>query len=228
MQKPVGLHSFVRYVDELCARPEPYIRSLLCPRPVFMYLEKGNGRTTAARYAAVQLAQNHILPFCARTHCLEFNVNGSLAGFRMLADALGPGAGYVNQYDGVAALSLDTAVLTGHLNEACTTEFLDVLASASRHCLLLLFAEKPCPGAERVKNKLCSRMPELVCLPYEPYTPDELAAILQRQLEEQGLFLPCEDAVRKANITTVPELILLQRQLLMPDLLPAQSSASVT
>lgn len=219
MRKPIGVNSFTAYIHNICAAPTPYASGLLCPAPVFLYLPQGGGRTTLARYAAAQFEKARVLPFASRRHLLESTVDGSLAQFRILEDALTCGAGYTNHFDGVAALGLDTDKLCGSLYENCTEAFWDALVRASAHCFLLLFADSPTPAAERVRRTLAARMQNLVCLPYEPYTQTELAAILQTRLQDKGV--PCPDSgtlsalVRKAHTATLPQLDLLEKQLIL-------------
>lgn len=137
----------------------------------------------------------------------------------ILEDSLTCGAGYTNHFDGVAALGLDTDKLCESLHESCTEVFWDTLVRASAHCFLLLFADSPTPAAERVRRTLAARMQNLVCLPYEPYTQTEFAAILQTRLQDKGV--PCPDSstlsalVKKAHTTTMPQLDSLEKQLIL-------------
>ena len=219
MQKPSGVNSFTAYIHNICAAPSPYASGLICPAPVFLYLPQGSGRTTLTRYAAEQFEKARILPFASRSHLLESTVDGSLTQFRILEDSLTCGAGYTNHFDGVAALGLDTDKLCESLHESCTEVFWDTLVRASAHCFLLLFADSPTPAAERVRRTLAARMQNLVCLPYEPYTQTEFAAILQTRLQDKGV--PCPDSstlsalVKKANTTTMPQLDSLEKQLIL-------------
>lgn len=219
MRKPIGVNSFTAYIHDICATPAPYASGLLCPAPVFMYLPRGCGRTTLARYAAAQFEKARILPFVSRSHLLESTADGSLAQFRLIEDALTCGAGYTNHFDGVAALGLDTAKLCESLHETRTDAFFDALAQASAHCFLLLFADSPTPAAERVKHTLAARMQNLVCLPCEPYTQAELTAILQAWLQDKGA--PCPDSkalaalVKEAHVTALPQLDPLEKQLIL-------------
>lgn len=219
MRKPIGVNSFTAYIHNICAAPTPYASGLICPAPVFLYLPQGGGRTTLARYAAAQFEKTRILPFASRSHLLESTVDGSLTQYRILEDALTCGAGYTNHFDGVAALGLDTDKLCGSLYENCTEAFWDALARASAHCFLLLFADSPTPAAERVRRTLAARMQNLVCLPYEPYTQTELAAILQTRLQDKGVSCPDSGTlsalVRKAHTATLPQLDLLEKQLIL-------------
>lgn len=219
MRKPIGVNSFTAYIHNICVAPTPYASGLICPAPVFLYLPQGGGRTTLARYAAAQFEKARILPFASRRHLLESTVDGSLTQYRILEDALTCGAGYTNHFDGVAALGLDTDKLCGSLYENCTEAFWDALVRASAHGFLLLFADSPTPAAERVRRTLAARMQNLVCLPYEPYTQTELAAILQTRLQDKGV--PCPDSgtlsalVRKAHTATLPQLDALEKQLIL-------------
>lgn len=219
MRKPIGVNSLTAYIHDICVTPAPYASGLLRPAPVFLYLPQGGGRTTLARYAAAQFEKARILPFVSRSHLLESTADGSLAQFRLIEDSLTCGAGYTNHFDGVAALGLDTVKLCESLQEACTDAFFDALVQASAHCFLLLFADSPTPASERVKHALTARLQNLVCLPYEPYTQAELAAILQARLQDKGAPCPGSKAltalVKEAHVTTLPQLDPLEKQLIL-------------
>lgn len=210
----IGLHDFARYIDMICQNPAAYAR--MTPAPVLVYLAPGSGRTTAVRYAAEMLREHGILAFCAREPYLELTVDGTAAKQDCAADALGRGAGFVNCYDGVAAL--DLTPLCGHLTEGRTADFLDVLADAAEHALLVLFLDERTARTERMAARLAAVLPGLACVEPAPYTPAELAEILGLRLADKGVAADetaLQAAVRQAGAATVPQLKTAEKQLLL-------------
>lgn len=155
---------------------------------MLLHLDEGNGRTTLLRYMTEVFEDYQVRRFLNLDTCIEERLPPTLNELRMLAMRIGSKAVFANYFSGVIAL--DASGLDKCLNDVeYMNAFRQMVANLREHALLIFFLpEKPYNKAERIEQlleELCEHY--VVNLPACKYSADELGAILDMILAENGI-----------------------------------------
>lgn len=180
---PIGLESLRTAVEEVCAAKHIYSTCRLLPPHMLLNLSQGEGQRTVIRYIARQYRANQIMHFGGLDDYLMFTCDGSLAQLDRMKCQIKSSAVYTNHFEGV--VGIDVSALAQHVNEQQVTQLSDLLQSAGKTAVLVIFSSSvPSSKEQQLMQKIKAVLHRVNEINVGPYTRLELLAILENRIHE--------------------------------------------
>lgn len=211
--KPVGLDAICDIVAANCAK------SGIKPHHMIFHLNSGQGRSTILEYIADMYKINNILNFSTGLdNYLEINFDGTYDNFKRGVEIIHDAAVYSG--DGYKALIgiNGSALLASHRQETQWIKFNSFIKEISKSANLIFFVDcESTKYTDIVINSIKSNVANVDEVFASPYTDDEYAYIIERNIENNGVKIKDLDKfhsvvaniVKAKNIGTVPDAISL-------------------
>ena len=160
-------------------------------------LDAGNGQTTITRYISETLSKNEIRHFGGMDPFLEYILDGTMPQLKQFFGDVRTCAVYTNSFEGVVAI--DITALSKYANEAQTEFFLEEIKKVCRTATVILYTGGiPSRGVLSIVDKLKAAVRNISIIHLDTYTPDELALIAERLLDEYGVSVDESDDFHNA------------------------------
>lgn len=215
--KPVGLNTICDIVETNCAKAEVFKRSAIKPHHLIIHLDLGQGRSTLLEYIVDKYKENGVLDFSSGIDdYLEIDFDGTYNNFRKGVETIHDAAVYSNSFKDV--IGFNASALASHRQETQWTEFNSLIKEISKSANLIFFVNyESTKYDEFVINAIKNNVENVDELFASPYTYDEYAYIIERNIENNGVVIKNLDEfhiaicnfVKVKNIATVKDAISL-------------------
>lgn len=194
---PVGAEEVVSVLAEVCANSDAHKHCGIAPPHFVINLDAGNGQTTFTRYISETLSKNEIRHFGGMDPFLEYILDGTMPQLKQIFGDIPTCAVYTNSFEGVVAI--DITALSKYANEAQTEFFLEEIKKVCRTATVILYTGGiPSRGVLSIVDKLKAAVRNISIIHLDTYTPDELALIAERLLDEYGVSVDESDDFHNA------------------------------
>ncbi len=194
---PVGAEEVVSVLTEVCANSAAHKHCGIAPPHFVINLDEGNGQTTFTRFITETLLKNEIRHFGGMDPFLEYTLDGTMPQLKQVFSDIRTCAVYTNSFEGVVAI--DITSLSKYANEAQAEYFLEEIKKVCRTATVILYTGgTPSRGVLSVIEKLKNMVRNVSIIHLEAYTPNELAYIAERLLDEYGVSVDCSDEFHNA------------------------------
>ena len=194
---PVGAEEVVSVLAEVCANGAAHKHCGIAPPHFVINLDAGNGQTTITRFIAETLSKNEIRHFGGMDLFLEYMLDGTMPQLKQIFGDIRTCAVYTNSFEGVIAI--DITALSKYANEAQAEFFLEEIKKVCRTATVILYTGgTPSRGVLSVVEKLKAAVRNVSIIHLNTYTPDELARIAERLLDEYGVSVDVSDEFHNA------------------------------
>lgn len=187
--KPVGLTAICDTVEANCLKAEVYKRSGLKPHHYIIHLDSGQGRSTVLEYIADMYKAYDILNFeSGLDDYIELSFDGTYNNFRNGVEHVLDAAVYSNNYQGIVGISC--SALAAHRQETQWTEFNTFIKELSKSANLVFFVDyESSKYDELIINEIKNNVPNIDELFETPYTYEEYAYIIEKDIEQKGIMI---------------------------------------
>lgn len=194
---PVGAEEVVFALAEVCANGTAHKHCSIAPPHFVINLDAGNGQTTITKYITETLSRNEIRHFGGMDLFLEYMLDGTMPQLKQVFGDIRTCAVYTNNFEGVVAI--DITALSKYANEAQAEFFLEEIKKVCRTATVILYTGgTPSRGVLSVVDKLKAAVRNVSVIHLDTYTPDELACIAERLLDEYGVSVDVSDEFHNA------------------------------
>lgn len=194
---PVGAEEVVFALAEVCANGAAHKHCSIAPPHFVINLDAGNGQTTITKYITETLSRNEIRHFGGMDLFLEYMLDGTMPQLKQVFGDIRTCAVYTNNFEGVVAI--DITALSKYANEAQAEFFLEEIKKVCRTATVILYTGgTPSRGVLSVVDKLKAAVRNVSVIHLDTYTPDELACIAERLLDEYGVSVDVSDEFHNA------------------------------
>lgn len=158
-------------------------------RHMLLPISEGNGRSTLVRWTAEMLSQSGAHHFPNSEPFLELNIRGGWEALNAAIFEALMSATYTNLFEGIIAI--DITDLNEFVEDERYIEVLKKFIHDHTAALFLFFVEERCEHrVEKALNRILKKNIEV--FPQEPYTSEDLMAILDHALMNLGV---CVEAI---------------------------------
>ena len=209
--KPVGLTSPCKEIEITCRNAHMYKRCGLRPKHYIIPLDSGSGRTTLVEYMTDMYKEAGVLSFsCGLDDYIEISFDGTLQQLKQAFATIDSAAVYTNEYCNI--ISMDISGISSHLGETQFTEFMRNCKRVCEHACVIFFVHTtPNRNEEKLLEKLCETIDNVLRLEVEPYTKDDIRALIIKIITQHGIEIKHEtvfhailmDMVSEFGITSV-------------------------
>ncbi len=200
INKPIGMEPLVSEVKKICENSEVYRLTPCKPNHFIIYLNKGEGRSTALEYISNMFKANGVLDFyTGLDDHIEFTFDGTynnyIEGEQLFEDA----AIYENAF--AAPFGIDAAMLCSHKNEDHWNMFTNMISTKAKSAFFVFFISLiPSKNEEEliktVKKHTKGRITEIVI---PAYSKSDYHSIAIRKVKD--CVTVCEDKKTKTAIS---------------------------
>lgn len=185
--KPIGLATPCKEIESTCSKAHIYNRCGIRPKHYIIPLDSGSGRTTLVEYMTDKYKEAGILSFTSGLDdYIEITLDGTLQQLKQAFAAIDSAAVYTNEYCNV--LGMDISNIASHLSETQFTEFLKNCKRVCDHACVIFFVHStPNRNEEKLLEKLCETVENIKRLEVEPYTRDDMCALIIKNVTEHGI-----------------------------------------
>lgn len=203
--KPIGLKTLCEEIENTCSKADLYKRCNLRPKHWIVPLDSGSGRTTLLEYMTDRYKAAGVLDFmCGLDDYLEITLDGTLQQLKQAFAAIDSAAVYTNEYRNI--IGVDISGIAAHLGEVQLTEFLNNCKQVCEHACVVFFVHtNPSRNEEKLLEKLCETIDTIKRFTVEPYTQDDLCALIVKTIEEHGVEIRNASAFRAVLSDMVSE-----------------------
>lgn len=200
----IGLAPLKDILNGICENGAVYALSYAAPPHFLLNLESGNGQSTVARHIARVYQKANVRRFGGLDAYLEFSLDGTMAQMKQVFGDIKSCAVYTNEYEGVVAL--DISALAAHINEAQADVFLREIKKISAFATCVFFITSGVQRhAPRLAEKLCEAVENVEIVALAPYTRRELAAMIERKINERGIEIEENSNFRECVLVRLAE-----------------------
>ena len=190
----IGLGVLSQEIESICRCSPLKAR----PRHFIIPLDPGSGRTTVIQHMADKLRSAGILDFTGGLDdYLEITLDGTLSQLRQAFRTIDSAAVYANEYRGI--IGMDISKISDHLCETQCIEFMENCKKVCAHAWVVFFVHAvPDRKEAKLLAKLCDTVGNIKYLTVEPYTQDDLCALIIKNVSGQGVEIKNAAAFRSA------------------------------
>lgn len=213
--KPIGLATPCQEIENTCNKVHMYKRCGLRPKHYIIPLDSGFGRTTLVEYMTEKYKEAGVLNFnSGLDDYIEITFDGTLQQLKQAFAAIDSAAVYTNEYCNI--ISMDISGISAHLGETQLTEFMKNCKRVCEHACVIFFVHTtPTRNEKTLVGKLCETIDNIKYLEVEPYTKEDICALVIKTVEEHGIEIKHEnvfcaalaDVVLEFCITSVKDAI---------------------
>ena len=203
--RPVGLSTPCKEIEDTCRKAHMYRRCGLRPMHYIIPLDSGSGRTTLVEYMTDKYKEAGVLCFASGLDdYIEVTFDGTLQQLKKAFAAIDSAAVYTNEYRNIVAM--DISGISAHLGETQLSEFLKNCRRVCSHACAVFFVHStPCRNEEKLLEKLTETVDNIRRLEVEPYTRNDMCALITRTLSERGVKISHAAAFQAALARLVSE-----------------------
>lgn len=203
--KPIGLTTPCKEIESTCNKAHIYKRCGLRPKHYIIPLNSGSGRTTLIEYMTNKYKEAGVLDFTSGLDdYIEITLDGTLQQLKQAFTAIDSAAVYTNEYCNI--LSMDISSIASHLSETQFTELLKNCKRVCDHACVIFFVHStPNRNEEKLLEKLCETIDNIKRLEVEPYTKDDMCALIIKTVAEHGIEIKHEEMFRTVMADMVSE-----------------------
>ena len=203
--KPIGLATPCAEIETACNEAHMYKRCGLRPSHLVVPLDSGAGRTTFVEYMTDMYKEAGVLDFTSGLDdYIEITFDGTLAQLKQAFASIDAAAVYTNEYSSI--VSMDISNLASHLGE---TQFAEFLKNCKRvcesACVVFFIHTMPSRNEERLLEKLLETVDNIKRLNVEPYTKDDMCALVEKIVIEHGIEIEHEKIFRAVLSDVITE-----------------------
>lgn len=205
IMKPIGLATPCKEIESTCSRAHLYKRCGLRPKHYIIPLDAGSGRTTLVEYMTDMYKKAGVLSFTSGLDdYLEITFDGTLHQLKQAFAAIESAAVYTNEYCNV--IGMDISGLSSHLGETQLTELMKNCKRVCEYACVIFFVHTtPNRNEEKLLEKLCETVDNIKRLAVEPYTKDDMCALVIKTIAEHGIEIRHETVFRSVLLDMVSE-----------------------
>lgn len=191
--KPIGLTTPCKEIESTCSRANMYKQCGLRPKHYIIPLDSGSGRTTLIEYMTDRYKEAGILSFTSGLDdYIEITFDGTLPQLRQAFAEIDAAAVYTNEYNNI--ISMDISGISSHLGETQLTEFINNCKRVCAHACVIFFVHStPNRNEEKLLDKLCETVDNIKRLEVEPYTKEDICALIVKAVEMHGIEIKHEN-----------------------------------
>ncbi len=203
--KPIGLKIPCAEIESICSKAHMYKRCSLRPKNYIIPLDSGSGRTTFIEYMTEKYKEAGVLNFTsALDDYIEITFDGTLQQLQQAFAAIDSAAVYTNEYCNI--IGMDISNIASHLGETQFTEFMKKCERICNHACVVFFVHTvPNRNEEKLLDKLTHVIDNLKRLDVEPYTKDDMCALIIKSITEHGIEIQHEALFRTVLSDMVSE-----------------------
>lgn len=203
--RPIGLTTPCDEIESTCSKAHMYKRCGLRPQHFIIPLDSGSGRTTFIEYMTDKYKEAGVLDFTSGLDdYIEITLDGTLQQLKQAFAAIDSAAVYTNEYCNI--LGLDISGIASHLSETQCAEFLKNCKRVCEHACVIFFVHStPNRNEEKLLEKLCETVDNIKRLEVEPYTKDNMCALIIKAVAEYGIEIRHEKVFRTVMADMVSE-----------------------
>lgn len=182
-----------------------YKRCGLRPKHYIIPLDSGSGRTTLVEYMTDKYKEAGVLSFSSGLDdYIEIAFDGSLQQLKQAFAAIDSAAVYTNEYCNI--IGMDISGISAHLGETQLSEFMRNCKRVCEHACVIFFVHTaPNRNEEKLLEKLCETVDNIKRLEVEPYTKEDVCALIIKTVEEHGIEIKHENVFRAVLADMVSE-----------------------
>ena len=187
--KPIGLITPCKEIESTCSKAHMYKRCGLRPKHYIIPLDSGSGRTTLIEYMTDRYKEAGVLSFTSGIDdYIEIAFDGTLQQLKRAFAAIDAAAVYTNEYHNI--ISMDISGISSHLGETQLTEFMKNCKRVCEHACVVFFVHTtPNRNEEKLLEKLCETIDNIERLVVEPYTKEDMCALIIKIIAEHGIVI---------------------------------------
>ena len=145
---------------------------------------------------------------------IEIVFDGTLQQLKQAFAAIDSAAVYTNEYCNI--IGMDISGISSHLGETQLTEFMKNCKRVCEHACVVFFVHTtPNRNEEKLLEKLCETVDNIKRLEVEPYTRDDMCALIIKTIAQHGIEINHEtvfhavlsDMISEFGITNVKDAI---------------------
>ncbi len=203
--KPIGLATPCEEIDRTCSKAQMYKWCGLRPKHYIIPLDPGSGRTTLVEYMTDKYKEAGVLSFTSGLDDnIEIAFDGTLQQLKQAFAAIDSAAVYTNEYCNI--IGMDISGISAHLGETQLTEFLKNCKRVCEHACVIFFVHTiPSKNEEKLLEKLCETIDNIKRIVVEPYTKDDICALILKTIAERGIMVKNSTVFRAALSDIVSE-----------------------
>ena len=213
--KPIGLFTPCKEIESTCSKAHLYKRCGLRPNHYIIPLDSGSGRTTLIEYMIDKYKEAGVLSFTSGLDdYLEITFDGTLPQLKQAFASIDAAAVYTNEYCNI--IGMDISSISSHLGETQLTELLKNCKRVCEHACVIFFVHSiPNRNEEKLLEKICDTVDNIKRLEVEPYTRDDICALIIKKVTEHGIeirheaiiFADLFNMVSEFNIVSIKDAI---------------------
>jgi hypothetical protein len=203
--KPIGLETPCKEIESTCNNAHMYKRCGLRPKHYIIPLDSGYGRTTLVEYMTDKYKEAGVLSFTSGLDdYIEIAFDGSLQQLKQAFAAIDSAAVYTNEYCNI--IGMDISGISAHLGETQLSEFMKNCKRVCEYACVIFFVHTaPNRNEEKLLEKLCETVDNIKRLEVEPYTKEDICALIIKTVEEHGIEIKHENVFRAVLADMVSE-----------------------
>ena len=203
--RPIGLNAICKEVERTCKNANIYKWSGLRPKHFVIPLDPGSGRTTLTRFIAESYKKARVFNFSSGIDdYIEIAFDGTLLQLKQAFETIDSAGVYANDYSGI--VSMDIYKLSSHLGEKQSTCFIDYCKQLCNHATVIFFVHAaPDKNEETLVRKICENINNIKRFTAEPYTRDDICALIIKTLTQYGIEINNVDLFKERLSTFVTE-----------------------
>lgn len=185
--KPIGLDALCKEIESVCSKSHMYKKCGLRPKHYIVPLDSGSGRTTLIEYMTDKYKEAGVLNFTSGLDdYIEITFDGTFHQLKQAFAAIDSAAIYTNEYSNI--IGMDISGISAHLGETQFTEFIKNCKKVCEHACVIFFVHTtPSRNEEKLLEKLCETIDNIKRLKIEPYTKEDMCALIIKTVTEHGV-----------------------------------------
>ena len=213
--KPIGLSTPCKEIESTCSKAHMYKRCGLRSKHYIIPLDSGSGRTTLIEYMTDMYKKAGVLSFSSGLDdYIEIAFDGTLQQLKQAFADIDSAAVYCNEYCNI--IGMDISGISTHLGETQLIEFMKKCKRVCEYaCVIFFVHSNPNRNEEKFMDKLCETIDNVKRLEVEPYTDEDMCALIIKSIAQHGIEIKHEkffhavllDMVSQFEITSVKDAI---------------------
>lgn len=203
--KPVGLNTPCMEIEDTCSKAHMFKRCGLRPKHYIVPLDSGSGRTTLVEYMTDKYKEAGVMDFgSGLDDYIEVSFDGTLPQLKQAFANIDSAAVYTNEYCNI--VGMDISNIAVHLAETQFTEFMKNCKRVCEYACVIFFVHSvPNRNEEKLIEKICEVIDNVKRLTVEPYTNDDMCALIKKAIAENGIEIKHESVFCAMLSETVSE-----------------------
>lgn len=190
--RPIGLSTPCEEIEATCRKAHMYKRCGLRPKHYIVPLDSGSGRTTLVEYMTKKYKEAGVIDFgSGLDDYIEISFDGTLPQLKQAFANIDSAAVYANEYRNI--VGMDISSISAHLAETQFTEFMKNCKRVCEYACIIFFVHGvPNRNEEKLIEKICDIIDNVKRLTVEPYTNDDICALIVKKIVEHGIEIKHE------------------------------------